>query len=110
MCNLLKKFGIKPWMITNDLNQTPLHVASMGGHLNVARSFCRLPTALENQLVQTPLLHPLYIRDKEGLTPIQLADRYGWLELVALLSDEKIRFDSIGLELPSFQYIKRNLM
>lgn len=110
VCNLLKKFGIKPWLITNYLNQTPLHVASMGGHLNVVRSFCRLPTALENQLVQTPILHPLYIRDKEGLTPMQLADRHGWLEVVALLSDEKIRFDSIGLEHPNFQYLKRNLI
>ncbi|THD18605.1 hypothetical protein D915_010806 [Fasciola hepatica] len=110
VCSLLKKFGLKPWMITNELNQTPLHLASSGGHFNIARSLCRLPIALENQMLHTPLLHPLHIRDKEGLTPIQLADRYGWSGVVALLKDEEIRFDSLGLDYLSLHALGRKLL
>ncbi|VDP85136.1 unnamed protein product [Echinostoma caproni] len=109
VCNLLKNSGLKPWILLNEMHQTPLHLASSAGHLSVVRALCRLPIALESQLSLAPLQHPLNIRDQEGHTPVQLANRYGWSEVVALLETEKNRLDSQNLIPFSFQLVGRKI-
>ena len=66
VCGLLLFRGEIEWTITDKYGQTPVHLASLRGHTTVVRYLLQYATPQDRK-------HVLFLRDKNGSTPLDLA-------------------------------------